>query len=86
NPKRSVTPDYIVCLEDGKKFKSLKRHLNTHFGLTPDAYRQKWGLSNDYPMVAPNYSANRSRLAKSIGLGRTAAAPKKAAAKKSKTR
>ncbi|MGX9144678.1 MucR family transcriptional regulator [Mesorhizobium sp. 128a] len=86
NPKRSVTPDYIVCLEDGKKFKSLKRHLNTQFGLTPDAYRQKWGLSQDYPMVAPNYSANRSRLAKSIGLGRKAAAPKKAATKRSKAR
>lgn len=68
--KRSVTPDYIICLEDGKKFKSLKRHLATHFQLTPDAYRTKWGLPSDYPMVAPNYTATRSALAKSSGLGR----------------
>ena len=70
NPKRSVTPDYIVCLEDGKKFKSLKRHISTHYGLTPDAYRTKWKLPADYPMVAPSYTAVRSQLAKSIGLGR----------------
>lgn len=70
NPKRSVFPDYIVCLEDGKKFKSLKRHLATHFGLTPDAYRAKWDLPHDYPMVAPNYAAARSALAKTMGLGR----------------
>ena len=72
NPKRSVTPDYIICLEDGKKFKSLKRHIGVHFSLTPEAYRAKWGLPVDYPMVAPNYAASRSQLAKSIGLGRKA--------------
>lgn len=72
NPKRSVTPDYIICLEDGKKFKSLKRHIGVHFGLSPEAYRAKWGLPVDYPMVAPNYAASRSQLAKSIGLGRKA--------------
>ena len=72
NPRRSVTPDYIICLEDGKKFKSLKRHIGVHFGLTPEAYRTKWGLPVDYPMVAPNYAASRSQLAKSIGLGRKA--------------
>ncbi|TPK84434.1 transcriptional regulator [Mesorhizobium sp. B2-4-13] len=70
NPKRSVFPDYIICLEDGKKFKSLKRHLGVHYGLTPDEYREKWGLKSDYPMVAPNYAAQRSALAKSSGLGR----------------
>ncbi|TIP04551.1 MAG: transcriptional regulator [Mesorhizobium sp.] len=70
NPKRSVTPDYIICLEDGKKFKSLKRHLAVHYGLTPDEYREKWGLKSDYPMVAPNYAAQRSTLAKAAGLGR----------------
>ncbi|OBQ67976.1 MucR family transcriptional regulator [Mesorhizobium erdmanii] len=74
NPKRSVFPDYIICLEDGKKFKSLKRHLDVHYGLTPDEYRAKWGLKSDYPMVAPNYAAQRSALAKSSGLGRKAAA------------
>lgn len=76
NPKRSVFPDYIVCLEDGKKFKSLKRHLNVHHGLTPDEYREKWGLKADYPMVAPNYATQRSALAKSSGLGpKTAVKP-----------
>ncbi|MBZ9765510.1 MucR family transcriptional regulator [Mesorhizobium sp. CA6] len=70
NPKRSVTPDYIICLEDGKKFKSLKRHLAVHYRLTPDEYREKWGLKPDYPMVAPNYAAQRSSLAKAAGLGR----------------
>ncbi|WP_287367481.1 MucR family transcriptional regulator, partial [Mesorhizobium sp.] len=70
NPKRSVHDDYIVCLEDGKKFKSLKRHLMTHYGLTPDEYREKWGLDASYPMVAPNYAAARSQLAKKMGLGR----------------
>jgi predicted transcriptional regulator len=75
NPKKSVTPDYIICLEDGKKFKSLKRHIGVHFGLTPDAYRAKWNLPADYPMVAPNYAASRSQLAKAIGLGRKAAPP-----------
>ena len=67
--RRSVQPDFIVCLEDGKKFKSLKRHLRTHYNMTPDEYRQKWGLGSDYPMVAPNYAAARSSLAKSMGLG-----------------
>ncbi|MBV8912439.1 MAG: MucR family transcriptional regulator [Acetobacteraceae bacterium] len=68
--KKSVFPDYIVCLEDGKKLKMLKRHLQTSYGLTPDAYRAKWGLPREYPMVAPNYAATRSGLAKKIGLGR----------------
>jgi len=68
--KRSVTPDFIISLEDGRKFKSLKRHLATHYGMTPDDYRAKWGLPADYPMVAPNYAAARSALAKTMGLGR----------------
>lgn len=68
--KGSVTADFIICLEDGKKFKSLKRHLKVHYGLTPEQYRAKWDLPPTYPMVAPNYAAVRSRLAKSIGLGR----------------
>jgi predicted transcriptional regulator len=67
--KKSVTPDYIVCLEDGKKFKSLKRHLRTRYGMTPEEYRAKWGLPHDYPMVAPNYAKERSNLAKRMGLG-----------------
>src|SRR3954447_15173220 len=67
--KKSVQPDYIVCLEDGKRFKSLKRHLRTVYDLTPDQYRAKWGLAHDYPMVAPNYAAARSELARSMGLG-----------------
>ena len=67
--KKSITADYIICLEDGKKFKSLKRHLRTHYKLTPDEYRTKWGLPHDYPMVAPNYAAARSQLAKKMGLG-----------------
>jgi predicted transcriptional regulator len=67
--KKSVTPDYIVCLEDGKKFKSLKRHLRTHYNLSPEEYREKWGLPHDYPMVAPNYAAARSQLAKQMVLG-----------------
>lgn len=70
--RKSVTPDFLICLEDGKKFKSLKRHLATHYELTPDQYRAKWGLAADYPMVAPNYSATRSRMAHAIGLGRKA--------------
>ena len=70
NPKRSVHDEYIICLEDGKKFKSLKRHLMTHYNLTPDQYREKWGLDANYPMVAPNYAAARSQLAKTMGLGR----------------
>jgi predicted transcriptional regulator len=67
--KKSITSDYIICLEDGKKFKSLKRHLRTQYNLTPEQYREKWGLGSDYPMVAPNYAAARSRLAKQMGLG-----------------
>lgn len=68
--KKSITPDFIICLEDGKKFKSLKRHLSTAYGMTPEQYRAKWGLNSEYPMVAPNYSATRSTLAKDNGLGR----------------
>ena len=67
--RSSIKPDYIVCLEDGKKLKMLKRHLMTHYKMTPDQYRQKWGLAADYPMVAPNYAEQRRSLAKSIGLG-----------------
>jgi predicted transcriptional regulator len=67
--KKSITPDHIVCLEDGKKFKSLKRHLRTQYNMTPEQYREKWALPPDYPMVAPNYAAARSRLAKQMGLG-----------------
>ncbi len=67
--KRSIHNEYLVCLEDGKKFKSLKRHLRTHFNLTPEQYREKWSLPADYPMVAPNYAETRSLLAKRIGLG-----------------
>jgi predicted transcriptional regulator len=70
--KRSVNPDYIVCLEDGKKLKMLKRYLRSNYNLTPEEYRAKWGLAADYPMVAPNYAAQRSEFAKKIGLGRTA--------------
>ena len=68
-PKKSIHPDYLICLEDGKKFKSLKRHLRTHYNLSPEEYREKWGLDRDYPMVAPNYAAARSHLAKQMGLG-----------------
>ena len=80
--RKSVTPDFIVCLEDGKKFKSLKRHLRTAYNLSPDQYRAKWNLANDYPMVAPTYAAARSTLAKQSGLGqpRGAAAPAEEAA------
>jgi predicted transcriptional regulator len=67
--KKSVTNDYIICLEDGQKFKSLKRHLRTHYKMSPDEYRAKWGLPKDYPMVAPNYAQTRSALAKQMGLG-----------------
>ena len=70
--EESVQPDYVICLEDGRRFKSLKRHLRTHYNLSPEEYREKWGLPADYPMVAPNYSATRSRLAKDNGLGRKA--------------
>ncbi|MCB2064087.1 MAG: MucR family transcriptional regulator [Novosphingobium sp.] len=68
--RASVKPDYIVCLEDGKRLKMLKRHLMTHYGMTPDEYRQRWNLPSDYPMVAPNYAEKRRELAKKIGLGR----------------
>ena len=67
--KKSLTPDYIICLEDGKKFKSLKRHIRTSYNLSPEEYREKWSLPHDYPMVAPNYAASRSKLAKKMGLG-----------------
>jgi predicted transcriptional regulator len=70
--KKSVTPEYIICLEDGKKFKSLKRHLRAHYDMSPEEYREKWGLPHDYPMVAPAYAAARSDLAKNMGLGRRA--------------
>ncbi len=70
--RKSVTPDYIICLEDGKKLKMLKRHLRTTYNMTPDEYRAKWGLAADYPMVAPNYAKQRSDFAKKIGLGRKA--------------
>jgi predicted transcriptional regulator len=70
SPKKSIFPDYIICLEDGKRFKSLKRHLRSSYNLTPEEYRAKWGLNADYPMVAPSYAAARSILAKKIGLGR----------------
>ena len=69
SPKRSIQPDYIICLEDGGKFKSLKRHLRAKYDMSPEEYRAKWGLASDYPMVAPNYSASRSNLAKKMGLG-----------------
>ncbi len=87
--KKSVTPDFIICLDDGKKFKSLKRHLRTTYNLSPEEYRAKWGLPADYPMVAPNYAAARSELAKQMGLGQqrrnaVVAAPVKAVAKRKK--
>ena len=81
NPKRSVFPDYIISLEDGRKFKSMKRHLGL-LGMTPDEYRAKWGLARDYPMVAPNYAATRSALAKASGLGRKTAPVTKAPVKR----
>jgi predicted transcriptional regulator len=68
--KKSVTPDFLICLEDGKKLKMLKRHLRTNYGMTPDEYKAKWGLPADYPIVAPNYASQRSEFAKKIGLGR----------------
>ena len=77
NPKKSVFTDYIICLEDGKKFKSLKRHLRTHYDLSPEEYREKWGLAPDYPMVAPSYAEARSRLAREMGLGRKRGSRKK---------
>ena len=80
--KRSVQPDHIVCLEDGKKFKSLKRHLMSHYNMTPQEYREKWGLAADYPMVAPSYALARSELAKKMGLGQRLEAKKKGASRK----
>jgi predicted transcriptional regulator len=74
--RKSVHPDYIICLEDGKKLKMLKRHLKTAYNMTPEAYRERWGLASDYPMVAPNYARQRSRLAKEIGLGTRARRPR----------
>lgn len=71
--KKSVTPDYLVCLEDGKKMKMLKRHLKTAYGMTPEEYRAKWGLPSDYPMTAPNYARKRSSLAREMGLGKSRA-------------
>ena len=79
SPRRSVFPDYIICLEDGKKLKMLKRHLQTSYNLTPEQYRERWGLDASYPMVAPNYAERRSALAKSIGLGRKPRAAAKSA-------
>ena len=73
--RKSITPDYIVCMEDGKQLKMLKRHLRTTYDMTPEQYRAKWGLPTDYPMVAPNYAKSRSEFAKKIGLGRKAAPP-----------
>jgi predicted transcriptional regulator len=67
--KKSITPDYLICLEDGKKFKSLRRHLRSQYNMSPEQYREKWGLPADYPMVAPNYAAARSKLARQMGLG-----------------
>jgi predicted transcriptional regulator len=81
--RKSITPDYLICLEDGKKFKSLKRHL-AGLGMSPDEYRAKWKLGSDYPMVAPNYSATRSAMARSIGLGRKSAAPPAKPARKAR--
>jgi predicted transcriptional regulator len=78
--RRSLTPDFLICLEDGRKFKSLKRHLRTKFDMSPEDYRAKWGLPKDYPMVAPNYAKTRSDLARAIGLGQGGRQPKKAKA------
>jgi predicted transcriptional regulator len=75
--KKSITPDYVICLDDGKKFKSLKRHLRTAYGLTPEQYRARWDLPSDYPMVAPNYAKARSELATKMGLGQKRRAPAK---------
>ncbi|PQA86106.1 MucR family transcriptional regulator [Hyphococcus luteus] len=83
---KSVTPDFIICLEDGKKLKMLKRYLRTHYNLSPEEYRRKWGLPADYPMTAPNYAKSRSRLAKDIGLGTTATSKKRKTAKRKTSR
>ena len=82
--RRSVTPDYLICLEDGRKFKSLKRHLRTKYDMSPEEYRTKWGLPKDYPMVAPNYAKARSELAKSMGLGQGGRKPARAAGTRAK--
>lgn len=82
--KSSITPDYIVCLEDGKKLKMLKRYLRTHYNLSPEEYKRKWGLPADYPMTAPNYAKRRSRLAKKIGLGTAAAGKRRVKSRKRK--
>jgi predicted transcriptional regulator len=84
--KKSITPDYIICLDDGRKFKSLKRHLRTQYGMSPQDYREKWGLPADYPMVAPNYAKTRSSLAKQIGLGQKRRDGQKSAAAAKTTR
>lgn len=85
--RKSITPDFLICLEDGQPYKSLKRHLRTKYGLSPEDYRAKWGLPKDYPMVAPNYSASRSALAIKIGLGAARRVPKTAPSKaKSRSR
>jgi len=80
--RKSLTPEFIICLEDGRKFKSLKRHLRTKYDMSPEQYREKWGLAKDYPMVAPNYAASRSALAKSMGLGQGSRKPSAPAAAK----
>ncbi|HCW50417.1 MAG TPA: MucR family transcriptional regulator [Brevundimonas sp.] len=79
--RKSITPDFLICLEDGRKFKSLKRHLRTKYELSPEEYRAKWGLPNDYPMVAPNYAKARSELAKQMGLGQGGRKPARASRK-----
>jgi predicted transcriptional regulator len=84
--KKSITPDAIICLEDGRKFKSLKRHLRTKYNLSPEEYRAKWGLPKDYPMVAPSYAAARSELAKSMGLGQGGRQAAKGPAKRTRRR
>jgi predicted transcriptional regulator len=80
--RRSITPDHLVCLEDGRKFKSLKRHLRTKYNMSPEEYRTKWGLAKDYPMVAPNYAKARSELAKQMGLGQGGRQAARAGAKR----
>ncbi|MEJ6788729.1 MucR family transcriptional regulator [Brevundimonas sp. BR2-1] len=82
--RKSITPDFLICLEDGRKFKSLKRHLRTKYNMSPEEYRAKWGLAKDYPMVAPNYAKARSDLAKSMGLGQGGRKPARAAAGRAK--
>lgn len=82
--RKSITPDFLICLEDGRKFKSLKRHLRTKYNMSPEEYRAKWGLAKDYPMVAPNYAKARSELAKSMGLGQGGRKPARAAGRAKK--